>query len=155
MVGEYRNKLVTEFWINLIPFLLLCLIFVAVFFLLPKLCKELKCIRWISIIRTFFVIFVLVFFIWGYGKISPLYLDLKEDTFAEYYGEIEYQEGMGDGYSDYYMLKGINVCVNSLVTIESNIHRCEARVFYTKHAKKAVAIDVYSVLETRTPINIR
>ena len=73
----------------------------------------------------------------------------------EYCGEIEYQEGMGDQYSSYYLLKDVDVCVDSFVSIEANIHRCNARVLYTAHAKKAVLIDVYKVLETRAPIDIR
>lgn len=148
---EYQNKLLSIFLLNAIPLVLLCIILVSCFFLIPKICKEAKWEKAINPIRIGWILLTITILIWGYGIVSDIYLDLKESDYVEYIGEIVYQEETSSKYHDYYELTDLGICVDSLVSIDSSIQRCEAKVIYTKRSHKAVEIEVYSIRS----VNIR
>lgn len=105
------------------------------------------------IISMLFILNVL----WTYSSTSKLFKDLSNNSFETYIGEVEFMAQKSSEYTDVFRLSDLeDMYVEcGYGSIEANIQRCKAEVVYARHSKKILDIEVYEVIETRSPIVFR
>ncbi len=80
----------------------------------------------------------------AYFGSSKMFLDLKENSYVEYVGDIAYSEEKSSKEVDVYeLLDPPHLFLEAKNDIiDRSIKSCEARVIYTKHSKKILEIEV-------------
>lgn len=155
---KYRHFLTSELLTCLIPAAFIAVVLIAALCIAPKF---LLFIEMENSKRGVFSIIILLFLlnvVWTCSDAVPLFLDLRENSFVEYTGEVEYLREKGSKETDIFQLNDlpepIAVEVN-VGSVEATIQRCQARVIYTEHSKLILEFEVLEILERGSAIVVR
>lgn len=154
---SYRDNIVREIRNALIPAIVVAIILIIALFLARRFLVWAELPRAQVPVCLIISILFLVNILWTYLTVSKLFLDLSNNSFETYVGEVEFMDQKSSKYTDVFCLRDLdNMYVEcGYGSIDSTIQRCKAQVIYAKHSKKLLDIEVHEIIETRSPIIFR
>ena len=157
---QYRSAILREILFRLIPSILIVILGVIATIIMIKYIDktigglwELKSAR-IVIFSAALVTLPICGFIMFFDT-KPLFSDLNNNNFIEYYGEATFSERESNKEFNCYRLNDEEetLVVSNVGKAKASIDKCIVRVVYGADSKFVVVFEVEEVLEERPPIN--
>lgn len=157
-MDKYRHFLTQELLTCLIPAVIIAVMLIATLCITPKLLALIEMDNSRKLVSTIIILLFLLNVVWTCSDAVPLVLDLRDNTFAEYVGEVEYLCAKSSDATDIFQLNDLPETIVVEVNtgyVEATIQRCKARVIYAKHSKRILDFEVLDILERRSAICVR
>lgn len=154
---RFRQIVTEELIFALVPAVVVAVILLIAFWISPRILSYLEMLHSKRVVFVILAMLFLLNLVWAYSRTSNLILDLRENAFVTYTGEIEYLSGRGSKATDIYQL---NDSPDSMVVeankgmVDATIQKCNTRIIYSKYAKIVLEFEVYEITERREAITI-
>lgn len=153
---QYREAIVREILFRLIPPIIMVLIALIGIVVLAKFIGV-ENVKHSKLIMVFTMIFIIVTCsLILYFDTKGLFVDLNNNDFVEYHGEVTFYGKKSTKEFDAYRLNDEESTIvrSSKGKIETTIDKCVAHMVYGRNSKFVVVFEVEKVIEERVPINI-
>ncbi len=137
---KYEKVLKNEIFFNVIEWVILCIMVIFSIIAVVKFFSYLDIVFKKQILYTLGAIFLIAITITKTYEISKPLIDVKENSFITYTGNVVYYYDKSNKYTDILQLiDNCDVFVEAPSgTVNSSKNRCKARVVYGKHSNKVV-----------------
>ena len=155
---RYREVIVREILLRLIPSCILTLIAAAGIIILIKYLKNVfgsDCVVHAKLIAISSIFFIsLICGIIMFFDTRALFVDLNKNDFVEYYGEATFDsKHSSKDYTSFRLNDEKKTVVYSKRNVKATINKCNVYVVYGQNSKFVIVFEVKEIIEERPPIN--